>query len=787
MTSPPTRPPRPLLVGNEWVSTRAGGLNRYLADLLAALRRAGAEPAALVVGDGGGAGVVGVSGPEESLPRRLLAVRRASAGLAADVDVVDVHFALYGLLPVWTTWLRRRPLVVHFQGPWAAESEVARAQGRVVVAAKAAVERAVYRRAHTVVVLSGAFGRLVVDRYGVDASRVVVVPPGVDLERFTPGDRAAARRRLDLPAGRFVAVAVRRLDARMGLDLLVEAWAQVQQACPGAVLVIAGEGRERPRLEQARAALADPSGVRLVGRVGDDGLVELYRAADCSVVPTRALEGFGLVTLESAACGSPAVVTDVGGLPDGVVGLDPSLVVAAGDARALGDRLVAAAGGDLPSPEAARRHAESFSWDAVARHHLDLYAAAAQPRLRVAYVGHTAALSGGELALARVLPALGDVDPVVILGEDGPLVERLRAGGIAVELLPMDPRARDVRRHRVGRRLPGPAVVASLRYAWVLSRRLRALRADVVHTNTLKAALYGGLAGRLAGVPVVWHVRDRIAADYLPGAAVRIVRALSRVLPRVVIANSQATAETISGPGVPTPHVVHDAAGLGRPGVTVIPSPVDVGVAPAETAAPGLGRPLTVGMVGRLAPWKGQDVFLRAFAAAFPGGDARARIVGSAMFGEDGWAGEIDALATSLGIADRVDFVGFVDDVAGEYARMDVVVHASTVPEPFGQVVVEAMAAGRPVVAAAAGGPAEVVTDGVDGLLYPMGDAAALGERLRALAVDPGLRRRLGEAGRRRAGDFSPARVAAQIDEVYRALAPRRRRPSTTSTTASPS
>src|SRR5674476_35009 len=103
--------------------------------------------------------------------------------------------------------------------------------------------------------------------------------------------------------------------------------------------------------------------------IRDRDLVRLYCAADCSVAPTRALEGFGLITLESLACGTPAVVTDVGGLPDGVRGLDPSLVVPAEDPSALARRLLGAAQGQLPSRASCRAHAERFGWDEVAREH----------------------------------------------------------------------------------------------------------------------------------------------------------------------------------------------------------------------------------------------------------------------------------------------------------------------------------------------------------------------------------------------------------------------------------
>jgi len=763
---PPIPPLRALLIGDEWVSAQAGGLNRYLADLVDGLASAGVASRVVVVGRSpGGGAVTGVSEREAPLVTRLVAARRAAARMAPWADVVDAHFALYAVLPILTTPLRRLPLVVHFQGPWADEGRVGRGEGRPVGAVKRAIERAVYRRAEIVVVLSQAFGRLLVDRYGVDPGRVEVVAPGVDLDRFRPGDRMSARSRFGLAPAVFVAVSVRRLDARMGLDVLLDAWAKVHAERPDAVLLVAGAGRERAALERRRARLPHPDGVCFLGAVSDDDLVALYRAADCSVVPTLAFEGFGLVTLESAACGTPAIVTDVGGLPDGVAALDATLILPAGDVGALAYRLLAAAGGDLPDRATTRAHAEGFSWDGVARRHLELYDRARTRRpLRVAFLGHTAQLSGAELALTRLLPALTDVEPNVLLAEDGPLVAQLGESGIPVEVLPMGEPARSIGRDRIRPgRVPVRVLAGSAVAIWRLSRRLRADRPDIVHTNTLKAALYGGAAGRLAGVPVVWHLRDRIASDYLPVPAVRMVRAAARVLPTAVIGNSESTLATL-GPRIVGTRIYDGVAVGSAPSGAGDPRPT-----PGE-------HPFTVGLVGRLAPWKGQDLFLRAFARSFPDGDARARVVGSAMFGEEEWARGLRELAASLGVRERVDFVGFRHDVAAEYARCDVFVHASLVPEPFGQVVFEAMAAGVAVVAPDAGGPAEIITDGCDGLLYRMGDVDALAAGIRRLAEDGALRASIGSAGRLRVADLTPERTASQVMEVYADVLARRPR-----------
>jgi glycosyltransferase involved in cell wall biosynthesis len=751
-----TPAPRVVMLGEAWFADRAGGLNRYFAELLAALNTAGARPDALLLGpaDGAPSGVVVAGDVRARLARRLVAFRNAAAGLSTNSDVVDAHFALYAWLPLLTTEFRRRPLIVHFQGPWADESSVSGGR-RWTIPVKRRIERMVYTRADRVIVLSRAFGDLVVERYGVDPARVVVIPPGVDVDRFVPGDRAKARAAFALSPSAFVAVAVRRLDARMGLDTLVASWSEVQAQRPDAVLLMAGEGPERDRLETLRLGLPRPEGVRLLGRVSDTELIRLYQAADCSIVPTRALEGFGLVVLESLACGTPVITSDAGGLPEALDELGDTLVVPGDDHLALADRVLEAAAGALPSRAACRGHASRFRWDDAARRHLELYAEVL-PRVRrpfVVFVDHCAQLSGAELALVRLLRVL-DVRAHVILAEDGPLVGRLRDLGASVEVLPMAEAARGLRRERVRPgSLPAASAAAGAMYATRLARRLHQLQPDLVHTNSLKAALYGGLAGRLARVPVVWHVRDRVATDYLPPAAVRLVRAARMILPSAVIANSEATLMTLGG----------------LPGA-VVPSPIDRFPVAGTRCAEQPNAVLRVGVVGRLAAWKGQHVFLDAFARAFPDGDERAVIAGGALFGaEDAVYGEgLRDQAEALGIRDRVELLGHVDEVAAVYGDLDVLVHSSTVPEPFGQVVLEGMAAGLAVVAANAGGPAEIVTDGVDALLYPPGDAGALAVHLRRLRTDSSFRAQLGEAARRRAADFAPERAAAQVTDVYR-------------------
>jgi len=376
------------------------------------------------------------------------------------------------------------------------------------------------------------------------------------------------------------------------------------------------------------------------------------------------------------------------------------------------------------------------------------------------YVDHCAQLSGGELALARLLPALTDVDAHVILGEDGPLRELLESQSIVVEVMSMDNVVRDVRRSQVSSPLASArAAAVAFTYSVRLAQRLRFLRPDIVHTNSLKAGFYGSVAARLARVPVVWHLRDRIARDYLPLYAVVLTRAALWVLPSVVVCNSDATRQT-AGPA-------------GR-GARVVPSctTIDVSDRNVKFGSDYAGDQTVIfGIVGRLAEWKGQHIFLRALATVAESGlPVRGRIIGSALFGEDEYADSLVRLAADLRIGELVEFRGFREDVASELSTIDVLVHASTIPEPFGQVVVEGMAAGLPVIASDAGGVREIITSGIDGLLVNCNDAAHLSAAMESLAADEDLRERLGEAAIARATYFSSTSVGRMMDDIYRAV-----------------
>jgi len=364
-------------LGLGWFAEQAGGLDRYYAGLLGAFDRLGVAYRGLVAGSERVAGMTGgkvcAFAPQDAgLLRRWRRVRRAA--VAQPASLIVSHFALYAF-PLGRE-LERRAHVVHFHGPWADEKK-AEGDSGAGNWVKRRIEKRVYHSATRLITLSEAFAAVLRERYAVPGERIRVIPGGIDAAAYDTGlSRDEAREALGWPRDRRVVLCVRRLAARMGLEALIDAAGALWEKHPDLLVLIAGKGRLKESLEERIKSKRLTDHVKLLGFVPDEDLPTAYRAAEVSVVPTRALEGFGLVTLESLAAGTPCLVTPVGGLPEAVGGLSRELIlagcessdIAAGLDRALDDPAA------LPDAETCRRYVrEHFDWSVIAPRVLEVY------------------------------------------------------------------------------------------------------------------------------------------------------------------------------------------------------------------------------------------------------------------------------------------------------------------------------------------------------------------------------------------------------------------------------
>lgn len=369
-----------------------------------------------------------------------------------------------------------------------------------------------------------------------------------------------------------------------------------------------------------------------------------------------------------------------------------------------------------------------------------------QAALRIAFCHYTSDVGGGsDRSLFDLVTHLdrNHFTPFMILRSGDPLATAYREAGCTVAEIPFVPP-----RKAVDLRKLAAFFLTCLPHALRAARLLRRWQIDVVHVNTINN-LQGPLAARLAGCPLVWHVRE-IAGE---GRIGRAMRGLVARLAHVAVANSNAVAESLATCGDRV-HVVYNGIDLSE-----YPEP--------DWSTP---REPLVACVGRLEPWKGQHVLVEALPkilAAHP--DARAWFVGGPAVNKADYLPGLQARCASLGIAERVTFTGARKDVPEILRRAMLLVLPSVDPEPFGRTLVEAMAAGCPPIATAAGGPLEIIEDGVSGVLVAPGDAMALARAIQDIIADHDCAQTMGKAGRARAvARFSLERMVGEMSLILK-------------------
>ena len=407
-------------------------------------------------------------------------------------------------------------------------------------------------------------------------------------------------------------------------------------------------------------------------------------------------------------------------------------------------------------------------------------------RMRILFLNPVGLFGGAERSLldiiASIRAARPDWEMRLVAGSDGPLVRRARAMNIDTGVLPMPPSiarlgdsamrpssGASYARLSIAASMVG-AAVATRRYTAMLAREIDRFAPTLIHTNGFKMHLLGAWAARHK-TPVIWHIHDYVGARPVMSRLMRMQASRCSA----AIANSDSVRREfrlICGDRIETT-TVYNAVDLDQFAPSGAATDLDA-LSSMPAAPPGTVR---VGLIATMARWKGHEVFLRAIA----GLDDRARshvrayVIGGAIYSTGGSQLSIDELratAQRLGISDRVGFTGFVDDVPAAIRALDIVVHASTEPEPFGLAIIEAMSCGKPVIASAAGGAAEIAEISGGILMHPPGDSAALSRCIEQLVCNPVERASLGAEGRASVEKlFRRSKLADQIVPIFERVA----------------
>ena len=381
--------------------------------------------------------------------------------------------------------------------------------------------------------------------------------------------------------------------------------------------------------------------------------------------------------------------------------------------------------------------------------------------MKILYVLHTAKPGGAAQSLKVLLSQWRNpdyqIEPLIALPE-GQVFDELQQAGWPVFVLPagLEKRPRGIR-----------ATVVGLRKVLLQQRALRQIiereTVDLVHANSTSAHLASGSAAQRCKVPEVWHVRDLASLGRWSGFLERRAGA--------IVAISQTVAQSLENQHVPR-HKIHR-----------IYNALDVDAWPPQTrrdadirnALQAKESGIVFGCVGQLVPWKNQAAFIEA-AALLRSLESQAHFK-FAVIGSDPWQENsayrqrLITQAKTLGLGDELIFFPHQNDNRAAIAAIDVLVHAAR-EEPFGRVLIEAMALEKTVVAFGAAGASEIISNNKDGLLMPAASGGAgLAEAMRKVLLSSSLRERLGKAARLSVRQrFSAAQSAEQIRELYASM-----------------
>jgi glycosyltransferase involved in cell wall biosynthesis len=369
-------------------------------------------------------------------------------------------------------------------------------------------------------------------------------------------------------------------------------------------------------------------------------------------------------------------------------------------------------------------------------------------KIKVAFLEEDAKIGGAEINVLNLVQKLDSdkIETLIICPCEGPFSDRIKEIGGQIALVPKFPFF-STSVLIFGKKITNPLafvwnLFSLIPSSWMLARFLKKERIQVLHTNSMLAHFYGAIACRLAGTKCLWHIQDIVDPKQALGLFKRGLNIAGRWLPHRIVVISEAVGKMFDSGTEKKVKIVYNGTDLQKFNSSLSGDSVrkEFGIQPDGFVA---------GIVGRIVHWKGHKEFLlaaRQILNNFP--NAKFLIVGDTSFGKETYLHEIKNIAAKLDIQDSVIFTGFRKDIPEILSALDVLVNASTLPEPFGLTIIEAMASEKPVIATDGGGVPEIVVDGVTGKLVPMKDAQSLTAAMLHLIKRPDERKKMGLAAR---------------------------------------
>ena len=728
------------------------------------------------------------------------------------VDLAMIHQSLAGLGPILlrygtvSRWVYVCHSLAHEEYLTRAERATTtpeRVRRRLSGRARRWIERTVIRRCHHVIVLSEFMKQQVMATHGIEPNHITVVPGAADPTTFSPAqDRNEIRRELKLPERRTLLFTVRNLVPRMGLEHLLEAMTMLGDEQESVLLLIGGEGQLRVRLGELIRNRGLQDSVQLLGFVPEEQLAKYYQASDLVVLPTLQLEGFGLVTVEALACGTPVVGTPVGAIPEVLYRVDPMLVTEGTDGVSLAHTLRSVLKRFREVPHERERVSKKgrevverrFNWVAHTADLDRLFMSLSKDRPVVPHPSIGSLSSRGpststssHVAQAskpkKVIHVITRLDyggsaqntMLTVLGHDRAQFEPLVVAGVPGG---WDAQGGQAATEENCRRLEKAAIrwmllpsltrevypIKDIQALWQLIRLFRYEQPALVHTHTSKAGVLGRVAAWFTRVPVIVHTPHGHVfyghfGPFRSWLFLQIERILSVITHRLIALTDAERQD----------HLDRSVGKADR--FAVVPSGIDrerFGRARVQGKhqPDWFGCPpdaLVVGSIGWLTDIKGHEYLIEAVAKLkqdFPA--LHLVIVGS--------GDRHDALvqqAELAGLRDAVHLLGHRDDIEACLAGMDVFVLPS-LNEGMGRALIEAMAAGLPVIASRVGGIPAVINHEHTGLLVSPGDAGALAEAIKRFLDRPEWASQLGLAASRSVDSrYGSVSMVCAIESIF--------------------